>query len=187
MFVNLEWTKEEIEGIDIKTRKLLCLTGSFHRNSNVDRLYVPRQAGGRGMNSILDIFVVRLIATTIHIENISKKHKYLQEVKRHENQGLLRVIREWLESLGHTINEDEDTKKISRDIRDTLKNNHIERWNSMAQHGFVKTKQREVGDYNDELSNSWLKVPNITSHAEGYIFAIQEQEIKTRALQKSRE
>ena len=77
----LEWTKEEIEHIDIKTRKLLCLTGNFHRNSNVDRLYVPRQAGGRGMNSILDVFVVRLIATAIHIENISKKHKYLHEVK----------------------------------------------------------------------------------------------------------
>ena len=52
---------------------------------------------------------------------------------------------------------------------------------------FIKTKQHEVDDFNEELSNSWLKIPNTTSHAESYIFAIQEQEIKTRALQKSRE
>ena len=39
----LDWTKAEIEQIDIKTRKTLCMIGSFHRNSDVDRLYVQRK------------------------------------------------------------------------------------------------------------------------------------------------
>ena len=50
----LDWTKEEVEQIDIKTRKLLTFTGNFHRNSNVDRLYATRADGGRGLNSIYD-------------------------------------------------------------------------------------------------------------------------------------
>ena len=72
-------------------------------------------------------------------------------------------------------------------MRDKLKLDHTTRSKSMAQHGFVKRKQCEVEDYDEELSNSWLTEPNITGHVEGYIFAIQEQEINTRALQKSRE
>ena len=34
----LDWTKKEVEDIDIKTRKILTQSRSFHRNSNVDRL-----------------------------------------------------------------------------------------------------------------------------------------------------
>ena len=33
----LNWTIQEIEDIDISTRKILCMTGNFHRNSNIDR------------------------------------------------------------------------------------------------------------------------------------------------------
>lgn len=41
--------------------------------------------------------------------------------------------------------------------------------------------------YNKTLSNSWLTKSNTISHAEGYIFALQEQEINTRALKAKRE
>ena len=44
----LEWTKEEVHQIDVKTRKILTFTGNFHRNSSVDKLYTPRDKGGRG-------------------------------------------------------------------------------------------------------------------------------------------
>ena len=32
-------TKEELVQLDIKTRKLLTIGGSFHKNSDIDRLY----------------------------------------------------------------------------------------------------------------------------------------------------
>ena len=35
----INWTKEELHNIDIKTRKLLTSTGSFHINSDIDRRY----------------------------------------------------------------------------------------------------------------------------------------------------
>ena len=46
------WTIQEIENLDIMTRKILYITGNFHRNSNIDRLYLPRKMGGRGLKSI---------------------------------------------------------------------------------------------------------------------------------------
>ena len=48
----LNWTKDELEQIDIKTRKILTSSGSFHINSDIDRLYTPRNKGGRGLNSL---------------------------------------------------------------------------------------------------------------------------------------
>ena len=56
----------------------------------------------------------------------------------------------------------------------------------MKQHGFVRQRQVEVPDRNQELSEGWLNLPNMSSHVEGYVFAIQEQEINTPALQISR-
>ena len=38
----LDWTIQEIKDIDIKTRKILSVTGNFHPNSDIDKLYIGR-------------------------------------------------------------------------------------------------------------------------------------------------
>ena len=48
----LEWNKPELKAMDMKTRKLLTMKGAFHMNSSVDRLYMKRQVGGRGLISV---------------------------------------------------------------------------------------------------------------------------------------
>ena len=50
----LEWTKAETASLDVKTRKILTMNGIFHKKGNVDRLYVKRKAGGRGLISVAD-------------------------------------------------------------------------------------------------------------------------------------
>ena len=50
----VDWTKEEQRQFDRKTRKLLTMHGGFHPKSDVDRLYLPRKLGGRGICSIED-------------------------------------------------------------------------------------------------------------------------------------
>ena len=52
MFGILDWTIQEIEQIDTQTRKILSMTGNFHRNSDVDWLYLQRKCGGRGLKSV---------------------------------------------------------------------------------------------------------------------------------------
>ena len=69
----LNWTKDELENIDVKTRKILTITGSFHINSDIDRLYSNRNRGGRGLNSLVDIFISRTISITCHLKEFVKK------------------------------------------------------------------------------------------------------------------
>ena len=60
----LEWTKQ-LEDLDIKTRKILTACTSFHINSDTDRLYCYRKYGRRGLNSISDTYVTRIVTLTL--------------------------------------------------------------------------------------------------------------------------
>ena len=50
----VSWRKSELQAIDRKTRKLFTICGALHPTSDVDRLYIPRKKGGRGLISIED-------------------------------------------------------------------------------------------------------------------------------------
>ena len=45
----VNWHQEELQKLDGKTRKLLTIHGQRHPKTDVDRLYVPRKQGGRGL------------------------------------------------------------------------------------------------------------------------------------------
>ena len=50
----VSWRKSELQAIDIKTRKLFTIYGALHPKSDVDRLYIPRKEGRRGLISTED-------------------------------------------------------------------------------------------------------------------------------------
>ena len=181
----LEWTKEEVHQIDVKTRKILTLTGNFHRNSSVDRLYTRRDQGGRGLNSVFDVFLARIISLARHIDVLAPTNPFIREVRRHEEQRLMRCSAELCRAFEIT-NTTGEPKIVTTEVRKKMKDDHAQTHNKKPQHGFIDRKQQNNPDINQELTHGWLKT-NISSHVEGYIVAIQEQEIRTRDLQKKRE
>ena len=50
----INWTVNELQQLDRKTRKKLTMYGAFHPKSNVNRLYLARQEGGRGLIGVED-------------------------------------------------------------------------------------------------------------------------------------
>ena len=69
--------------IDVKTRKILCLNGSFHVNSDVDRLHSHRNSGGRGLNSINDLYISRIISISRHLKEQANQTRLFQSfIKR---------------------------------------------------------------------------------------------------------
>ena len=183
----LDWTKNEVENIDIRTRKMLTHGGNFHRNSSVDRLYSPREEGGRGLSSIVDIFVTRIVSIAEHLKERSTTHKYLQQVLRHEQERLIRLGRELCMATNVKLEEEANPQKTSAEVRKTLKEGHVKTWREKAQHGYLFRKQETQPGYDKEATNAWLKDKFMPSHIEGYICAIQEQEIRTRLLINKRE
>ena len=50
----LKWTRDELKQMDQRTKKLMTLHTALHSRNDVDRLYVSRKEGGRGLDSIED-------------------------------------------------------------------------------------------------------------------------------------
>ena len=50
----LNWTKEELRVIDMKTRKIMTMNRMYHTQGDTDRLYISRKKGGRGFLSIVE-------------------------------------------------------------------------------------------------------------------------------------
>ena len=48
----LDWNKAELQTLDRTTRKLLTSHNALHPRSNVDRIYLPRDKGGKGLKQI---------------------------------------------------------------------------------------------------------------------------------------
>ena len=123
----VKWTKDELEQMDVKTRKILSCNGSFHVNSDIDRLYTKRDKGGRGLNSIADVYIARIISISRHLIEKSPTNKYLNLVLNPEQPTLVRPAKELLKAFNICSN-DKHSKEITLKIKNQIKNNHHECW-----------------------------------------------------------
>ena len=67
----LKWTREERKEMDQRTRKLMTMHKALHPRDDVDRLYVSRKQGWRGLASIEDTFD----ASLQRLEDYIEKHE----------------------------------------------------------------------------------------------------------------
>ena len=101
----LNWTINEIEQIEIKTIKILCMMESFHRNSVIDRLCLKRKNGGRGLKCINTTYEGRILSARRHLLSHRNTNRYLACVINHEESKSLRVGRELLANKNIENNE----------------------------------------------------------------------------------
>ena len=67
----VSWRKNELYVID---RKLFTIYGALHLKSDVDRLYIPKKEGGRGLISIADCVVLAIRGLEVYV--------FLMEVRK---------------------------------------------------------------------------------------------------------
>ena len=67
----LKWTRDELKQMDQRTRKLKTMHKALHPRDNVDRLYVSRKEGGRGLDSNKD----SVDAPLQRLEDYIQKHE----------------------------------------------------------------------------------------------------------------
>ena len=67
----LKWTREKLKQMDQRLRKLMIIHKALHPRDDVDRLYVSREEGGRGLASIED----SVDASIQRFEDYIEKHE----------------------------------------------------------------------------------------------------------------
>ena len=110
----LDWTIQEIKDTDIRTRKILSVTGNFHPNSDVDRLYIGRNIGGRGLRSCQRLFESRVIALKQHLHRNKERNQILNFVYNEERNNIIRVGDELLQKYDLNVQNEEQPKITSK-------------------------------------------------------------------------
>ena len=88
---------------------------------DVNRIYVPRKLGGRGLTSIEDMFVNRIITLADHIILAAKTQPLMEKVLQHEQENIIRLKQEFQQEL------EISQQQVEKDtIKRKLKQRHID-------------------------------------------------------------
>ena len=60
-------------------RKIITMTGGSRQARDIDRLYVERKKGGRGLMSIEDMYEIRMVGLMEHLEQMKEKHSLFSD------------------------------------------------------------------------------------------------------------
>ena len=107
------------------------MTGSFHRSSAFDRLYVKRKDGGRDLKSFEDSFICRIVGLAEHLERDRDRNHFLRNVYEHEEQRIIRLAKDY-EEVYHREQEEESSRAkdqmITKRVINAMNKEKKERW-----------------------------------------------------------
>ena len=150
----VQWTKDELKQIDRRTRKLITLYRGMHPRSDVDRMYVEREKGGRGLTSIED---------TVKYESHS--------LKKYAETSLVEVIR----NSADIITTDEEGMTRS-EYRNHQKRTRLQEWTEKPMNGqFIRQTQEDA----TPETWIWIKRGSLKRETESLIVAAQDQALRT--------
>ena len=125
-----KWTTEELKQMDQRTRKLMTMHKALHLRDDVDRLYVSRKGGGRGLASIEDT----VDASIQRLEDYTEKHE----------RGLITTIRNntdntIIERMTTTRKQKWEGKQLYDRFKRLINNiSHQKNWTSLRKGSFKR-------------------------------------------------
>ncbi|XP_036318615.1 uncharacterized protein LOC118742499 [Rhagoletis pomonella] len=163
----VKWSETELENVKRATRTLLTKYGTHHPKSAVERLYLPRRQGGRGM---------------VDIKQLHNKCKQSLRLYFHnqENSLLQTVCKADLKYSPLNLSEFSAIELISgtQHIQSLMQD-----WKMKAVHGRYP-HALDAPEVDNAASNEWLIHSGIYAETEGFMIAIQDQVIATRNYSK---
>jgi hypothetical protein len=162
----VSWSQTELLALNRLTRTILTKYRGHHPNASVNRLYLPRSRGGRGL---LDL-------QNLCNNEVNGLYEYFQS-KQYEplHRAVMLADSSYTPSrLGaaHGPGKPVMTEAQRRDD-----------WRGKALHGRYP-KQLEGGDVDYEASVAWQKSGELFMETEGFLLAIQDQVVRTRNYRK---
>ena len=144
---DLDWSKQEIRDIDTATKKILAMTGSLSKKSDIDQLYVKLDHGGRRIISIEDMYCIRMISFSLHehLEQVKHQNHYLIKVIEHKKNNNITLSNEFKEEFNELISQlvSEGVENIENEIKSCLNMHHLKSWEEKATHGYLQCQTKK--------------------------------------------
>jgi hypothetical protein len=159
----IPWSQTEIEAFDRQVRVLMTEYRIHHPKSAMERLYLPRNMGGRGLINL----------QAMRKKQITNLKQYFND--KSKTSALHKAIVQ--ADLGYSpLNLSDDNIPLPPSNAD-----NISRWHQKALHGRFA---HSLDQADKKASTHWLQQGTLYGETEGFMFAIQDQVIPTRNYQK---
>ena len=184
----INWTAEDIKDLDRKTRNLLTEERMHHPKSDVDRMYLPRSFGGRGLTQIETSNKTTTIGLATYLEK--SKDPFLKLVNQHEDRKKSYSIESYAAKFKYELNVNEIAKKnnepvtklakrVKQHAKTKAKGKIMKKCESKSMHGQYPSRIKEA-DVDYKQTNDWLKGTDLKAETEGLIIAAQDKSLATR-------
>ena len=129
------------------------MTGNFHPNSDIDKLYISRKSGGRGLKSIKILFESRILALRQHLRQSRERSDVLTCVYESEETSIVRLGNELLQIHEIQDNHDETAKAVSKKYIINKQKQLIHNYTSKKLHGYFSRKLQNDETIDKNVSN----------------------------------
>ncbi|KAL1446181.1 hypothetical protein WDU94_006595 [Cyamophila willieti] len=161
----LKWSQTDLEALDRQTRTLMTKYRIHHPRACVERLYLPRRYGGRGLLNIQKLHNSQVMKiktyfnkSEVEIHEIVKNHNFEYTALKKEHDEIFNNSNEYV-------------------------NQAIDTWKKKTLHGKYPQLLDETNTHK-ENSITYLKKGELYPETEGFITAIQDNVIATKNHQK---
>ena len=183
----VNWTEQDIKSADILVRKMLHMNRMFEIRSDVDRLYIPRNNGGRGLVSLWDSFKTtnarlahfltnspsQIITKCSELDKTGQFSINKKAYKFHEQTPIE------LPKNFHDNSLLKQAKIVAEKTKNALQKQRYEACLNKPQHG-VYFKLLDESQVSRKWSMSWLTNCHMAPQTESFIFAAQELALFTK-------
>jgi hypothetical protein len=136
----VNWRIEVIKQIDRKTRKMLTTYKMHHPKADIDRLYVKRKEGERGLVQVEAAYKAEIINIAEYLNTKYKEDQFVNIVKNHESTqqhmnsiltSAAKVIEELSQLSGKNGAKQDEMQHTKESLGEVLK----KKWKNKVMHG----------------------------------------------------
>ena len=165
----------EIKKMDRKTRKMLTIERMNHPKADVERIYLPRQVGGRGLTQLELAYKTTTMGLNVYLEQTEDKllklvHKHVNNKKLYSVSKDASKIKSKSEVHNLSRNDSEPitkfAKRIKQETKENLQKKMRQTWEEKPIYGQYPTRVNKP-DVDQEKTHQWLRSSGLKSETEG--------------------
>ena len=180
----VDWTMAELSHFDVLTRRIMTAANSHHPRSAIERLYLPRHMGGRGLVNVEHLYQRRVLMLAQHLRVscdplVKECHDLISQMP--SRRSLLSRATAFASDLGLDDISNLSSGQLKSTVCSAQREKLITTLCAKPLHGKFFNYIRS-DNVHATRSFYWLKY-SLHSESESSIFAVQDQVLCTRVYQ----